>query len=71
MAIQGIEQPEILQIDDTLRLRKYDGVHDFALVWYQDKETVCLVDGNQNPYTPERLDGNVSLSEQCRKTVLH
>ena len=29
--IQGIEQPEIIQIDNTLRLRKYDGIHDFAL----------------------------------------
>ena len=57
MAIQGVEQPEIIQIDDFLRLRKYDGVHDFALTWYQDEETVWLVDGNRNPYTPERLSG--------------
>ena len=57
MAIQGIEQPEIIQIDDTLRLRKYDGVHDFALEWYQDEETVYLVDGKRDPYTIERLGG--------------
>ena len=57
MAIQGIEQPEILQIDDTLRLRKYDGFHDFALEWYQDEETVYLVDGKRDPYTMERLGG--------------
>ena len=57
MAIQGIEQPEILQIDDTLRLRKYDGFHDFALEWYQDEETVYLVDGKREPYTIERLNG--------------
>ena len=57
MAIQGIEQPEMIQIDDALRLRKYDGVHDFALGWYQDEETVWLVDGKRNPYTPERLNG--------------
>ena len=57
MAIPEIEQPEIIQIDDTLRLRKYDGVHDFALTWYQDEETVWLVDGNRNPYTIERLGG--------------
>lgn len=55
--IQGTEQPEIIQIDDSLRLRKYDGVHDFALAWYQDEETVWLVDGNRNPYTMERLNG--------------
>ena len=57
MAIQGIEQPEIIQIDATLRLRKYDDEHDFALAWYQDEDTVWLVDGNRNPYTPERLAG--------------
>lgn len=57
MAIQGIEQPESIQVDDNLRLRKYDGIHDFALVWYQDEETVWLVDGNRNPYTMERLGG--------------
>ena len=57
MAIHGIEQPEMIQIDDALRLRKYDGVHDFALGWYQDEETVWLVDGKRNPYTPERLNG--------------
>jgi len=57
MGIQGVEQPEILQIDGTLRLRKYDGVHDFALDWYQDEETVYLVDGKRDPYTIERLGG--------------
>lgn len=57
MGIQGVEQTEILQIDETLRLRKYDGVHDFALEWYLDEETVYLVDGKRDPYTMERLGG--------------
>ena len=57
MAIQGIEQPAVIQIDESLRLRKYDGVHDFALEWYQDEETVYLVDGKRDPYTIERLGG--------------
>ena len=57
MAIQGIEQPALIRIDESLRLRKYDGVYDFALTWYQDEDTVWLVDGNRNPYTPERLAG--------------
>lgn len=57
MAIQGIEQPAIIQIDNSLRLRKYDGVYDFALMWYQDKETVYLVDGKRVPYTMDRLRG--------------
>ena len=55
--IQGIEQPAIIQIDNTLRLRKYDGVHDFAEEWYLDEETVYLVDGKRDPYTIERLGG--------------
>jgi len=53
--IQGIEQPALIQIDESLRLRKYDGVHDFALEWYLDEETVYLVDGKRDPYTVERL----------------
>ena len=55
MAIQGIDQPAVIQIDESLRLRKYHGVHDFALEWYQDEETVYLVDGKRDPYTVERL----------------
>ena len=57
MAIQGIEQPWIIQIDEMLRLRKYDGAHDFAIAWYQDEETVWLVDGKREPYTMGRLSG--------------
>ena len=57
MAIQGIEQPAVIQIDESLRLRKYDGVHDFAEEWYLDEETVYLVDGKRDPYTIERLGG--------------
>ena len=31
MAIQGIDQPAVIQIDESMRLRKYDDVYDFAL----------------------------------------
>lgn len=55
MPIAGIEQPEVIVIDDTLRLRKYDGNHHFALAWYQDEETVWMVDGCREPYTEEKL----------------
>lgn len=55
MSIAGIKQPEYILIDDALRLRKYDGVYDFALEWYQDEETLLLVDGENAPYTMERL----------------
>ena len=55
MAIQGIEQPEVIQITQSLRLRKFDDIYDFALAWYQDLDTVWLVDGDRIPYTPELL----------------
>lgn len=55
MAIAGILQPEYLEIEEGLRLRKYDGNYDFAFEWYQDIETVRLVDGNEVPYSWERL----------------
>ena len=55
MPIQGIEQPELIQVDETIRLRKYDGIHDFALEWYQDPEVVWLVDGVRTPYDADKL----------------
>lgn len=55
MAIEGVEQPVMIQVDDKIRLRKYDGIHDFAFNWYQDEETVYLVDGVRRPYSRETL----------------
>lgn len=55
MPIAGIAQPEILPVDEKIRLRKYDGVCDFAFAWYQDEETVYMVDGVKEPYTLEKL----------------
>ncbi len=57
MPIPGISQPEFLFIDDTLRLRRYDGIHGFALQWYQDEETVWLVDGVRRIYDAAGLRG--------------
>lgn len=56
MPIENITQPEVLPVSDALRLRKYDGNHSFALSWYLDPETVLLVDGNADPYTPQLLN---------------
>ena len=36
MPLQNIEQPEIIRISDTLRLRKYDGHYEKLLPGYQD-----------------------------------
>lgn len=55
MYINGIQQPEILQIDEEIRLRKFDGIYDFAFNWYQDIETVYLVDGVKKPYSHQTL----------------
>ena len=55
MAMEGVEQPEILEINETLRLRRYDGAADFAFAWYQDPELVYLVDGVKKPYDRETL----------------
>lgn len=55
MALQGIEQPEIIRIDESLRLRKYDGVYDYALEWYQDEDMVYMVDGDRSVYDMDRL----------------
>lgn len=56
MPIPGIEQPQILPIDNTLRLRRFDDNFLFALDWYQDPQTVYLVDGVKTPYTTEKLE---------------
>ena len=55
MAIEGVEQPAYIQIEDDLRLRRYDGTADFALPWYKDVELVFLVDGVRKAYGREYM----------------
>ena len=56
MPIKNISQNEVINIDDTLRLRKFDYKYDFALQWYQDEELVRLVDGPDSEiYTLTKL----------------
>lgn len=55
MPIEGIIQPDIIDIEPGLRLRSFDGRFDFALEWYLDPEVVYLVDGVREPYSPEKL----------------
>lgn len=45
MPIPGIPQPQYITVDNEIRLRRFDGCFDFAFDWYQDEETVYLVDG--------------------------
>ncbi|CYU48864.1 TPA: hypothetical protein ACHVIQ_001776 [Streptococcus suis] len=56
MAITGIKQADILEIDKQVRLRRYDGQHDFAFEWHQDLESVWLIDGDQERYSKDLLD---------------
>ena len=56
MPIPGVVQPEILPVEEGLRLRKFDGFFDFAFSWYQDEELVYLVDGVRRPYSRETLE---------------
>lgn len=55
MPIPEVIQPEIIQIDSTLRLRKFDGEFAFAHVWYQDLDAMYLMDGQREAYPPERV----------------
>jgi len=55
MPILDIKQPEYIIVSDDIRLRKFDNNFDFALEWYQDEETVMLVDGENEPYDLEKL----------------
>ena len=64
MPIENVIQPEIIEIDNTLRLRKYDGVHGFAFDWYQDIETVYMVDGVRTSYSRETLDAMYSYLDK-------
>ena len=56
MPISSITQPDFINITNEIRLRKYDGKTAFALNWYQDEETLMLVDGKSEPYDIERLN---------------
>lgn len=53
--ISHVPQPEILTVSKDLRLRKFDGCFRFAFAWYQDEETVYLVDGVRRSYSWETL----------------
>ena len=55
MPIKRIEQPKIINIDKGLRLRAFDGNYSFAAVWYNNPNTVLLVDGVFEPYSKEQL----------------
>jgi|SRR5690554_1978405 len=55
MPIENTIQPELIYINNVLRLRKFDNNYAFAYNWYQDEETVNLVDGVTEPYNYDKL----------------
>lgn len=59
MPIENIIQPKYIEINDQLRLKAYDGEFYFAYNWYQDIESLELIDGRNfvEPYTYEKLEG--------------
>jgi RimJ/RimL family protein N-acetyltransferase len=56
MPFKNINQPEIIDIDDSLRLRAYDGNYLIAFAWYQDDVVRKFSEGITDP--AERLDEN-------------
>lgn len=56
MPIKGVQQPDYIEVDEMIRLRKFDGHYEFAHKWYQDPEIVWLVDGDKKLYTDELMD---------------
>lgn len=49
MSYRDILQPEVIDIDDTLRLRKYDGKYEIAIPWYQDPIVYYNSEGITDP----------------------
>lgn len=53
MPIKNVQQPEIIMISDSLRLRKYDGNYKKLLAGYQDpyvyQNSEGIFDDDKNP----------------------
>ncbi len=68
MPLQGIEQPEFLHIEETLRLRKYDGSNAQALAWYRDPVVYYNSEGiTEEKNIPDRnyIDGMYKYLDNC------
>lgn len=65
MDVFGEPQPDSLPISAKLHLKKFSGIYSEALTWYQDRETLRLVDGlGRALYTPEILERMYHYLEQ-------
>ena len=54
MGFANNKQPNFIQIDESLRLRAYDGNHSIAVLWYQDDIVRKFSEGITDPN--KRLD---------------
>lgn len=58
-------QPDFLPISERLQLKKFNDIVPQALGWYQDEETLRLVDGpGRDPYSEETLVRMYSVLNQ-------
>ncbi len=64
MAPNNIQQPNMLNIDDRLRLRAYDGNFQVAVPWYQDETVYDNSDVNAVHNTIKRVH---KLCGDCRE----
>ena len=55
MPIENIKQPETIEIDEKIRLRKFYASFEFALPWYNNVNTVYMIDGKKELYDIKRL----------------
>lgn len=58
--IEGYEQPDVLEIDEKLRLVKYYPDYDTTLRWYQDPDVCRQVDNIDHVYDLGLLTGMYS-----------
>lgn len=59
MPISCVKQPRFLQVSGDVRLKKFCASRDCslkALMWYQDLDTVRMVDNSNEPYDNELLE---------------
>lgn len=58
MPIPNVTQPNVIKINDDLRLKQFDLTYknyQIAFPWYEDVETVYAVDGIRESYDMEKL----------------
>lgn len=62
MALKDFTQPEIIQISETLRLRKFDGNHERFLPGYQDP---CVYQNSEGIFDPDKIPDMEYVRGMC------